>query len=266
MAFLSAPCPACHLAVLNGSVYPPGLGIHRCMDGRPMTRTAQVPGGLFQLPFRMLARLRGARVFHPVGTIFAGKLRADHDLAAALGTPEAKVWVRLSKALSTPRNLPDFLGFAVRIAVPQGRSWDLALVSTGSGLATRFLPVPTRWSGAHFGSIMLYQIGGSGPIHLVAQPSPGQPGNRDLAAVAAHGRAHGLEFTLWAVSPQGEFRRLATIEVPPGPAGGQEQPEYFDPVLNHPAQVRLLPGWLAGARAAAYAGSRQGRGTLAATP
>lgn len=100
--------------------------------------------------FKALARLRGARAFHPRGAAYAASwVPADHvrlrdgDAGTA---QEHDAIVRVSRGVGLPPALPDVLGVAVRVIDLHGRDQhqDLLLASVaGAGLGSRVL-VPRR--------------------------------------------------------------------------------------------------------------------------
>lgn len=74
-----------------------------------------VCGRLVEKSFGVIARLRHARVFHPRGVWFSGRLRAAPEFEPYFGGRECAVHVRMSKALGIPGRLPDGVGLGLRI-------------------------------------------------------------------------------------------------------------------------------------------------------
>lgn len=209
--------------------------------------------------FEALASLRHARVFHPQGVLARGRLRvADARGEYLIGAPECPVAARFSKAASTPGGWPDVLGFALRMHTTHG-PWDLALATVGgTGTVSRFAITPTRgWVHACYGSLMPYRLADSPPLWLFAEPGPKHPGSASLSDMRAALRTDALPITLHAKGIGGKATVLAQLELESAP--DEPAPDAFDPVLNTPPAVELLPRWVAAIRAQAYRGSRRGR-------
>ncbi|GAA5099307.1 phosphodiesterase [Nocardia iowensis] len=206
------------------------------------------------------ARLRHARVFHPDGVHLSGRLHAESEFEHLFGTGERAVIARLSKGTGTPGGLPDVLGFAFRVLDRHDEPWDFALATTGRGLLSRFLITPARgWVRAEYGSLMPYRIGKSGPRWLFAEPDTGQPTSASLAAMNEHLQEHPVSFELSASGVTGPPVRLAELTLRLSESS-EHRTDYFDPMLNHPDGVELLPKVVGRVREFAYAGSRSGRG------
>lgn len=142
--------------------------------------------------FGSLSRLRGARVFHPLGVAFEARwepardaTRADH---APLGSRERPAIVRLSRAVGLPPSVPDILGVAVKVLDVHGpgRDQDLLLASVGRGpVASRLLVPRWRFAGTPFSTILPYDLGGQRTAVVARVRAAGSSAYRDLASAAA---------------------------------------------------------------------------------
>ncbi|WP_280504036.1 phosphodiesterase [Nocardia farcinica] len=218
---------------------------------------------LFSQFFAGAARLRHARVFHPNGLPLSGRLHPEPEVENLFGAGERAVLARMSKGVGTPSGLPDVLGLALRVLDRDDKPFDLALATTGEGLLSRFLVTPARgWRSARYGSLMPYRLGADSPVWLFAEPKGYQPASPSLDDLAAHVAHTPLEFRLLAAGLRGRPRGIAEISLHPVDAGDYRT-DFFDPVMNHPDDVRLLPEAIGRVRELAYSGSRQGRGEQA---
>ncbi|MGX1805939.1 phosphodiesterase [Nocardia sp. NPDC055321] len=210
--------------------------------------------------FAAVAKVRRGRVFHPSGVPFAGMLHVvDPQFEKLLGTAERPAAVRISKGTGLPGGIPDVLGLALRVLDRDERPWDLALATTGTGTATRLLPLPVRgWESARYGSLMPYRFEDGPALWLGARPAAPQPGTADLTDLSAGVSDGGTGFELTATPRTGPARTLAHLMVSELEVGAA--PTYFDPIRNRPADVDMLPKALAVVREWAYNGSRSGRG------
>ncbi|MCM6775855.1 phosphodiesterase [Nocardia sp. CDC159] len=224
-----------------------------------------IPDRIVAEAFSVLARVRHARVFHPEGLPLTGALHAvDDDYARIIGARDKPVLARMSKATSMPGGIPDALGLAVRVLDWQNRPWDLALATTGTGALGRFVLRPVRsWAAARYGSLMAYSFFGGPPEWVFAEPDHAQPQSVSLEALCRFRDGNRLGFVLRAASLLGPARTLAEITVSRPEIGEHAAPGFFDPVLNLPQEVELLPRAVASVREWAYAGSRRGRGERA---
>ncbi|AFT98732.1 hypothetical protein [Nocardia brasiliensis] len=206
------------------------------------------------------ARLRRARVFHPNGLALSGRLRAEGEFTTLFGEGDRAVIARLSKGVGTPGGLPDVLGFAFRVLDSQDRPWDFALATTGRGALGRFVITPARgWAHARYGSLMPYRIGSSAPTWFFAEPDPDQPTTASLAELREYLRDNALSFDLTASGLGTPTFRLAELTL--RLAEPQEhRTDFYDPMLNAPDGVDLVPKAVGKVREFAYAGSRGGRG------
>ncbi len=189
--------------------------------------------------FRLLARARHARAFHPKGVQTTGELRG----AEAPFPEQATVTARLSKGAGTGPDMPDVLGLALRVPTESG-DWDLLLSSTGTGRWTRLPPrFVRRWRHAHLGTLAPYRYRGD-LVWFMAVPGHGEPPSR---------------FTIHMSGTDARWRQVAEVVL--SPQGASAPPVAFDPVLNLPPELELAPRWLAVVRRKAYEGSRRGRQT-----
>lgn len=215
---------------------------------------------LFRQSFAGVARLRHARVFHPNGLPLSGRLHPEPEVEGLFGEGERAVLARMSKGIGTPSGLPDVLGLALRVLDREQKPFDLALSTTGEGLLSRFVVTPARsWRSARYGSLMPYRLGSRSPVWLFAEPAPGQPGSPSLDELAEHVRTTPIGFTLSAAGLLTRPRKIAEITLH-SVDEGDYRTDFFDPVMNHPDDVRLLPEVIGRVRELAYSGSRQGRG------
>lgn len=229
-------------------------------DFVPKGRNVALIDGIFSRTFEAAARVRRARVFHPVGVSLTGVMQVvDPQFEQLLGASERPVVARISKGLGLPGGIPDVLGLAVRLLDSHDRPWDLALATTGTSPLTRLLPRPARsWGSARYGSLMAYRFDGGAAVWLCAEPDVPQPESVDLDDFSEVLRAQGASFTLTAVSRAGSGRLLARILVTEPEIG--DAPGFFDPMRNLPPEVELAPHLLGTVREWAYTGSRRGRG------
>ena len=100
------------------------------------------PATLITSPFRRLAELRHARVFHPDGVLCTGtaSLTGDTPLPLAGGP----VTARISKGIGLPGSWPDIVGLAVRLPDGSASHWDLLLAGPAPLGGRIPLPLPSR--------------------------------------------------------------------------------------------------------------------------
>lgn len=210
--------------------------------------------------FDVLARVRHARVFHPNGIPLAGRFRAVPAYEPLFGSGDRAVIGRLSKGTGLPDGVPDVLGLAIRILDRDDNPWDFALATTGQGNLTRFaITVARGWKSARYGTLLPYRLGDAGLAWIFAEPTPDQPDTPSLGAMEEHLREHLALFELKAAgfgSAPGTFGELSLRTAEPG----EYRTDFFDPMLNHPPEVGLVPNIVARVRELAYTGSRHGRG------
>ncbi|OEJ98427.1 hypothetical protein J116_027710 [Streptomyces thermolilacinus SPC6] len=258
-------------------------------------------GGLLRLvraAGAALARLRGARAFHPAGLVLEATLEVLPQAGRPWGVAfldragRYGVTVRWSRAAGLPSPLPDALGLALRVidGAGSGRPFDLLLTSSGTGRVTRHLPVlRTDAVGGAYSTLTSYRFpdrdrviaaipagdGGHGRGLPVSLPDLARalaerpPAVFRLCAAAPHEpwRPFGL-LTVTGASPAGTGPLTATGASPAGtgPVEGSRGtgtgPLAFDPYgacLPDLAPGPRLRRW----REAAYAGSRRARGAAA---
>ncbi|WP_406270042.1 phosphodiesterase [Nocardia sp. NBC_00881] len=219
-----------------------------------------LPAAVVKGAFATGARLRHARVFHPDGLHLSGRLHAESEFEPLFGSGERAVIARLSKGAGTPSGLPDVLGFAFRVLDRDNEPWDFALATTGGGPLSRFVFTPARgWASARYGSLLPYRVGKSTPTWFFAEPDADQPGSASLDAMNEHLREHMVTFTLTSSGIGVPRLRLAELTLRhEEPA--EHRTDYFDPMLNHPPEVKMFPEAVGKIRELAYTGSRSGRG------
>jgi hypothetical protein len=221
--------------------------------------------------FERLARWRSLRAVHSRGALFAARVElesASSPTVTALGGPAAHpALVRVSKNAGTPGSLPDLLGIALRLTdLPEGPV-DLLFATVGRHRATGALLAPTTgWCARPYSTLLPYRADGVRvtlglrPVEPGRAPDPAPQALRDAV------RERPVTFTLvekrartpW--TPIG--RLLLNLPLPDGAVddgpGGADW-VALDPVVH--AHERLHPvRAFAGVRAAAYVGSRRGRG------
>ncbi len=201
-------------------------------------------------PFWLGSRLRHARLFHPRGITFAARLDLTGDGPLPVG--EHACLIRMSKALGTPGDLPDILGVGIRLEV-DGEPVDVLAASCPATHGwRRFALWPARsWGEARLSSLMPWESDDGTRVQvLLEMAGPGAP-SPDVRTVASRLPVR------FGVRVAGRHRDHQAGElVVDGP---QLEPVDFDPVLHHPRGWRLVPDWLASARAAAYDASRHAR-------
>ncbi|MGW5386278.1 phosphodiesterase [Nocardia sp. NPDC003963] len=206
------------------------------------------------------ARLRHARFFHPRGIRLSGRFHAEPEFEPLFGAGERATIARLSKGVGTPGGVPDILGLAFRVLDRDDKPWDFALATTGQSTAVRWtLTLARGWDSARYGSLLPYRWGASGPLWVLAEPDPGQPSTTSLTVLARHVHEHPVGYTL-SVAGFGPGRRKAGHLLLRAADPGEHWTDFYDPVLNHPAEVALLPRQVQWLRESAYDGSRRGRG------
>ena len=219
--------------------------------------TARILG----MPFRGVAALRSARVFHPNGVGFTGTLERLLPEQDGLPLRSGEVSVRVSKGVGLPRGLPDVAGFAVRIPSSDDREppWDLLFAGSATGPVGRMVPWPSSsWNDAHLSSLMPLKFEGrmwwlrarlSGPILHGMDVA-------DVRDVVVRDR---VSFQLEHACGAGPFEPIAVVHST-ALLESDRDTAAFDPVLNSPAKVRPQPEWLRNLRLSAYRNSREGRG------
>ena len=179
--------------------------------------------------------------------------------------------MRISKGAGTPGTFPDLLGIAVRLTdLPDGPV-DLLFTTVGRHRATGALLAPaTGWCARPYSTLLPYRADGE-RVTLGLRPCTADRAKGADPQTARDAVRRGpLAFTLvekrrrtpWA--PVG--RLLLDLPMPDGFADdGPDDAVTFDPVLNAHPRLRPVQA-LTGLRAAAYDGSRRGRGGEDALP
>lgn len=159
-----------------------------------LTLPALLARGIAAALFGLLSKVRGKRVFHPVGSaheatvMFDADMAVDAELFRRPGLHRAVV--RLSRGLGLPDFLPDVLGLAVKVpdAYGPGRDQDFLFATSGRSPAARHLLVPTRDVRARpYSTVLFFRLGGDELFVLGAFPEDGEPLRFRLAAARATG-------------------------------------------------------------------------------
>ncbi|GAA2489029.1 phosphodiesterase [Streptomyces gobitricini] len=241
---------------------------------------------------RRLARKRSAPALHPRGLVCEGTLDVPGtgDGGVPWGVPfldragEYRVSVRWSRAAGLPAGWPDGLGLALRVedAGGPGTPLDLLLTSSGTGRLGRHVPLPRRDALAGpYSTLLAYRVGGRERV-IMADPAgalrPGVTPGAGAGPGAGHRRVPGdpdalraaldrgpVRFELCAAAPDEPWRAFATLTVRTPRPHGEGAAHAYDPYLHG------LPGLrpthrLHDLRAAAYSGSRHGRGAVLKDP
>ncbi|MCX2754313.1 hypothetical protein [Gordonia sp. 4N] len=223
---------------------------------------------LITTPFRWLAALRHARVFHPDGLLCGGTaaLSADHPLPFHSGP----VSVRVSKGIGTPGGLPDIVGLAIRFpstdpgtvggggvspSTNATGAWDLLLA--GPAPLDGRLPVPlptTHWATA-VSSLTPYRYDGDLYWIRARILEPADSSGLSIEDLAARLRRN-QPIVIVLEAGAGRFVPVVRIEVDHVLT---ELDVDFDPILHRPEGVEFAPSWLGDLRRRAYRDSRAGR-------
>jgi hypothetical protein len=217
------------------------------------------------LPVRVGAAIRHRRLFHPNGVLAEGILERVAPPGEGLPMQSCDVIARVSKGIGLPGTLPDIAGLAWRSPPPQDlRScmpWDVLLASTVAG--SRIILAPTRsWSNSTFSSLMPLRFQGDlfqGDLwwvraRLVTKIE--EPG-LSLESIRTQIDSGQIDFDIEQANGTGGFWPLARLTLRHVDPSNDDI--AFDPVLHSDEDVRLVPGWLADFRRAAYRRSREGR-------
>ncbi|WP_280406866.1 phosphodiesterase [Nocardia carnea] len=206
------------------------------------------------------ARVRHARFFHPRGVRLTGRFRAEPEFAPLFGTGDRAVIARLSKGTGTPGGLPDILGLAFRVLDRDEHPWDFALATTGRGMAGRFVVTPARgWSHARYGSLLPYRFPDTGLRWIFADPAGSHPASASLTDLDEHLRDRQVDFDIGVAGMRGGVQLAGELALRAADPE-EHRTDFFDPMLNHPADVEPVPQVVQRIREAAYTGSRRGRG------
>jgi hypothetical protein len=210
-------------------------------------------------PFRIIARLRRQRAFHPRGVV----LDAVVAEAGASLTPlrAGRAVVRLSRAAGLPDSLPDVAGLAVRVldAGGSGLHQDLLLSTVGTRRPLHHLLRFTRRPGAAtYSTVLPTRVDGVARLLTGRLEGPGVASAAGLDGLAAAVDEGGAVVHLDAVPLlRGPARRLMTLHL----GRRLEPPEDGEELRFSPANAGagLTPIGLTALRDAAYRGSSRGR-------
>lgn len=205
--------------------------------------------------FRGLARLRGARVFHPRGAAYEATWSPPaQDILRRSGsapTTPCRAVVRVSRGVGLPEAVPDVLGVAVKVLDLHGpgHDQDLLLASVAGGAFGSWLLMPRRsFARARFSTLLPYEV--DGRRTPVVATVDGEPDTTPRGTGDADGVRVRLEL-LDSRTPLGEValgQRLPTSVA---------EDLLFDPW--HTGE-RLRPaGWLNRLRRPVYVASQRGR-------
>lgn len=214
------------------------------------------------LPVRLGAALRRRRLFHPYGVMAEGILERIAPPDEGLPMQSCDVIGRVSKGVGLRGGLPDIAGLAWRIPPPQDlRScgpWDVLLASTVTH--SRYILAPVRsWSGATFSSLMPLRFsGGIWWVRARLVTKIDEPG-LSLDTIRNQIDSGEIAFDIEQAAGTGSFSPLARLTL--RHVDPSRDDVAFDPILHSDEDVRLVPGWLADLRRAAYRRSREGRET-----
>jgi hypothetical protein len=220
--------------------------------------------------FGALSRLRGARVFHPVGVGYSGVLRVEGSHPRYAGIPllerpgEHRALFRFSRAAGLPEPLPDALGLAVRLVDVHGRGrhQDFLLVTSADGplLHHLLLPGVAGFFGQSFSSLLLYRF--AGKLRIVGARATDRPDRgedrgtlAELTRVAERGEA---AFDLAVAAVLGRWNTIGALRVGERLPDADTEQLAFTP-WNTGGGIRPV-GPLMGLRRAAYRGSQEARG------
>lgn len=196
--------------------------------------------------FTRLARLRGARVFHPRGHSYDATF-TDAGLLPGSGTSTAVV--RVSKAVPTPAGWPDVLGIAVRLRGPV----DLLFATTGDRPGLRHLLMPRGgFLNGIYTTLLPYEIAGEQRLVALRPLRTGAPVGTDLDSFD---HALPVTFTVLSAPLTGGWRRCGELHVHTRRAADVP---WFD-VHEHSLPGLRPAGPLQSLRRRAYRGSRAGR-------
>jgi hypothetical protein len=226
-----------------------------------LTRAADVA-------FEVLARWRDARAVHPTGALFAARVELDghSPTVTALGGPAVHpALVRVSKGAGTPGAFPDLLGVAVRLTDPPGGPVDLLFSTVGRHRGTGALLAPaTGWCARPYSTLLPYRADGERVTLGLRPDEPDRARGADPQTARDAVRRGPLSFTLTEKRRRAPWaavgRLLLDLPMPDGAADdGPQDAVMYDPVLNAHPRLRPVRAFTA-VRAAAYDGSRRGRG------
>jgi hypothetical protein len=214
--------------------------------------------------FRALSSARDARVFHPRGVTFRGRLSVTTGVAGSdLLRPgrHDDAYVRLSRGFGLPEPLPDILGLAVKIpdAYGPGADQDLLLASSPDvGLLHRLLVPTVGFGNLPYSSATTYVVGGRRLLFgaVIETPDPGRGPTR-LEDAVRRVAAGDLTVHLTIATDGSAWEPVAEIELGDVLPLAKGEHLRFDP-WNTGGGIAPV-GVLNRLRAAAYPGSQEGR-------
>jgi hypothetical protein len=200
-------------------------------------------GGLLAAATAGLSTLRRARKpLHPSGDVLAARIFRSGSTDRT-GVPwldeagEDNVAVRLSRAVGLPGRLPDIHGLAVRVHLPEGDG-DLLFATTGRGVLSRFVLVPSRGARTRPMTTLL-------------------PYRTETGAVVLGAEAMGDEvFELSWARPAGEWQPFGVLRLS---SRHLDEQISFDPVRRRLTGLEQYPS-VRRLREPAYARARRSRG------
>lgn len=186
---------------------------------RPGRLAMRAAGAVTAVGFGTASRLRGAKAFHPQGTVYeatvaiTGAAGAPADVPLLSEPAERPALIRFSRGAGLPRPLPDVLGMAIRLidAHGEGRHQDLLLVTSGDGAVIQHLLLPARrWDSLPYSSLIPYRVPDGGLILFGARrrQAPGWNATDDREQLARVAADRSVAFDL-GVAPVGG--RLAPV-------------------------------------------------------
>ena len=199
---------------------------------------AAVAGRLFADAFGLLQRCRHPRPVHPHGVALQGTLRfltgsaptglAVFDQPAAAELP---VTARASRSLGVPAPLPDVIGLAIRLGVPDSPA-DILLASTGFGVPSRFwLALQRSPSRARLTTLFPYRST-RGPVLLAARTIEPEDLPTEPSALAAALERTTWRLRLYSATPTGRWHPFAILELGRAAGSPTDTADRYDPVRN----------------------------------
>lgn len=212
------------------------------------------------MPLRWGASLRGRKVFHPNGVLANGVVERVAPPGEGLPVESCDVVARVSKGVGTPGALPDLVGLALKMppSAFAASAWDVLMVSSGSGLLTRFSLRPAlSWGPQSLSTLMPYEYDGKYWWLRAGLTTDIDAQGLSLDAIRRALADGEVTFDLDQACGTNGFTPLARVTLTePMP---DDQSVSFDPTLHAPPGIRLAPGWLTGLRRQSYDRSREGR-------
>lgn len=229
-------------------------------DSSPQPSVPPPVRAVTEAVFTVLARVRGARPFHPKGMSFTATLtpRPGQPLHV-LGTDPRGVLMRFSNAAGLPPWLPDVFGIAIRVpdgAAP-GRPQDLLLSSSGGSPIVRHVLRPALGfdTVGIYSSLLLYRHRGTRELVGASYDGPRWRRPLRLGDLEAAAAAEALVFTLSLATPTGRWRPIADLRAHERLSPDESRRLRFHP-WNTSAELRPI-GALNHLRAGAYEASQR---------